>query len=135
MLKLEAFDLSDKGDATPYFRRQMSILHKVTAKPGIRVDAILGEFSKDEIEIPYPALGEVLVEALAEESCPDGVFSDRRWQGNCDRKRPSKIGRFQEGIATRGACSAEHVTQSQEAPESPCARQTRTEILKQGNLR
>ena len=67
MLKLEAFDLSDKGDSTPYFRRQMSILNKVSAKQGIPAAKILGEFSKDEIEIPYPALNEVLVEALNEE--------------------------------------------------------------------
>jgi hypothetical protein len=67
MLKLEVFDLSDKGDSTPYFRRQMSILNKVLAKQGIPAEKILGEFSKDEIEIPYPALNDVLVEALNEE--------------------------------------------------------------------
>jgi len=67
MLKLEVTDLSDKGDSVPYFRRQMSILDKVRAKPGIPAGNILGEFSKDEIEIPYPALNDVLVEALNEE--------------------------------------------------------------------
>jgi len=67
MLKLEVFDLSDKGDSTPYFRRQMSILSKVLAKHGIPAEKILREFSKDEIEIPYPALNDVLVEALNEE--------------------------------------------------------------------
>ena len=67
VLKLEVIDLSDKGDAVPYFRRQMSILHKVAAKPGISTDKILDEFTKDEIEIPYPALNQVLIEALNEE--------------------------------------------------------------------
>ena len=66
-MKIEAFDLSDKGDATPYFRRQMSILKKVLSKPGIEVDKILGEFSMDEINIPYPALSPIMVEVLCEE--------------------------------------------------------------------
>ena len=110
MLKIEAFDLSDKGDATPYFRRQMSILNKVSAKPGIQVDRILGEFSKDEIEIPYPALGKVMVEALAEELALIGYLVIADGKATVTESRPGKIGRFQEGIAARGTCSAEHVT-------------------------
>jgi ribosomal protein S19E (S16A) len=45
----------------------MSILHKVLPKPGIEVDRILEEFSKDEIEIPYPALHPLMVRILSEE--------------------------------------------------------------------
>ena len=66
-MRLQAFDLSDKGDSIPYFRREMSILHKVLAKPGIAVNKLLAEFSKDEIEIPYPALGEVIIDMFCEE--------------------------------------------------------------------
>jgi len=67
LMRLEAFDLSDDGYDTPYFRRQMMILNKILPKPGIAVDAIINEFSKDEIENIYPALSPVLIEALREE--------------------------------------------------------------------
>ena len=67
LMRLEAFDLSEEGYDTPYFRRQMMILNKVLARPGIAVDAIIDEFSKDEIENIYPALSPVLIEALREE--------------------------------------------------------------------
>ena len=53
-IKLEAFDLSDKGRNIPYFRRQMVILHKVQQKPGIKVDKILGEFTREQIEGDLP---------------------------------------------------------------------------------
>jgi uncharacterized repeat protein (TIGR04076 family) len=66
-VKLEAFDLSDKGRNIPYFRRQMVILHKILNKPGIKVDKILGKFSKDQIEGIYPALSQIMVQALVEE--------------------------------------------------------------------
>jgi len=67
LMKLEAFDLSDQGYDTPYFRRQMMVLHKVMQKSGIAAEAILDEFSKAEIENIYPALSPVLLVALREE--------------------------------------------------------------------
>lgn len=67
LMKIEAFDLSENGYDTPYFRRQMMILGRVIPKPGIAVDSIIDEFTKDEIENIYPALSPVLVEALREE--------------------------------------------------------------------
>ena len=67
LMRLEAFDLSDGGYDTPYFRRQMTILNKVLPKPGIAIDAIINEFTRDEIEKIYPALSPVLMEALREE--------------------------------------------------------------------
>lgn len=67
LMRLEAIDLSSQGYDTPYFRRQMMILNKVLAKPGIDIDAIINEFSNDEIENIYPALSPVLMEALREE--------------------------------------------------------------------
>jgi len=67
LMRLEACDLSDQGYDTPYFRRQMMILHKVMPKQGIAVDAIIDEFSKEEIENIYPALSPVLMVALWEE--------------------------------------------------------------------
>jgi len=67
VVKIEAFDLSDKGRNIPYFRREMVILGKLLKKPGIRADNLLNEFSKKQIEGIYPALSQVMVEALLEE--------------------------------------------------------------------
>jgi uncharacterized repeat protein (TIGR04076 family) len=66
-VKLEAFDLSDKGRNIPYFRRAMVILDKVSRKPGIKADKILSEFRKEQIEGIYPALSNIMVQVLAEE--------------------------------------------------------------------
>ena len=55
MMKIEAFDLAEKGDSTPYFRREMSILHKVLPKPGIKMSQILKEFAPDQIKEIYPS--------------------------------------------------------------------------------
>lgn len=66
-MKIEAFDLADKGDSITYFRRQMCILDKVLAKPEIQVDAILNEFAREQIEEIYPALSPILVRILSEE--------------------------------------------------------------------
>ncbi len=67
MMRLEAFDLADKGDSVTYFRREMSILNKVLPKPGIEVRRILNEFTREEIEDIYPALSPILVQVLCEE--------------------------------------------------------------------
>ena len=66
-MKIEAFDLAEKGDSVTYFRREMSILDKVLAKPGIRLDRILNEFTRQQIEEIYPALSPILIQVLAEE--------------------------------------------------------------------
>jgi uncharacterized repeat protein (TIGR04076 family) len=67
LFKIEAFDLSEKGHDTPYFRREMVILHRVQAKGSLPIDKILGEFSKQEQEDIYPALSQLLVNRLVEE--------------------------------------------------------------------
>jgi uncharacterized repeat protein (TIGR04076 family) len=67
MARIEAFDLADKGDSITYFRREMSILHKVLPKPGIKVDRILGEFTREQIEDIYPALSPIMIRILCEE--------------------------------------------------------------------
>ena len=65
--KVEAFDLADRGDSLPYFRRAMAILSKVQPKPGITMDRILNEFTGDEINGIYPALGQNIIAALVGE--------------------------------------------------------------------
>ena len=46
LVKLEAFDLSEKGYDTPYFRRQMAILTKLAARDGVESNKILDTFTK-----------------------------------------------------------------------------------------
>jgi uncharacterized repeat protein (TIGR04076 family) len=65
--KVEAFDLADRGDSLPYYRRAMSILNKVQTKPGIAMNRILDEFSRDEIINIYPVLGQNIIAALVGE--------------------------------------------------------------------
>jgi ribosomal protein S19E (S16A) len=65
--KVEAFDLADKGDSLPYYRRAMSILNVVQKKPGIAMDKILGKFTQKEIRGVYPALGQKIIAALVGE--------------------------------------------------------------------
>ena len=47
-MELEAFDLVDFGDGLPYTRRTLSILNKISKKPGIAVDKIIKEFDDQE---------------------------------------------------------------------------------------
>lgn len=65
--EVEAFDLADKGDGLPYFRRAMSILHKVLPKPGIAMKNIIDEFTSDERDNIYPSLGQNMVAILVGE--------------------------------------------------------------------
>ena len=65
--KVEAFDLADRGDALPYYRRAMSILNKVSKKPGIAINKIRNEFTKDEIDNIYPTLGQKVTAILVGE--------------------------------------------------------------------
>ncbi len=67
VVRLEAFDLSDKGRNLPFFRREMTILDKILRNPGIAANKILDEFTKQQIEGIYPALSQVMVESLLEE--------------------------------------------------------------------
>ncbi len=66
-MKIEAFDLAEKGDSITYFRRTMSILEKVLAKPEIEISKIINEFTEEQIEEIYPALSPILIQILAEE--------------------------------------------------------------------
>ena len=65
--KFEAFDLADRGDAIPYFRKQMLILDQVSRKPGIPADRIMSELPKKHVDEIYPGLNPVLLEVLFEE--------------------------------------------------------------------
>ncbi len=64
---IEAFDLADTALSIPYYRRQMGLLEKILAKPGIALDRILKEYTKKEIEEVYPAMTRQLMLPLLEE--------------------------------------------------------------------
>ncbi len=67
VLALEAFDLSEKGFDTPYFRRQMAILAKLARSGPVQAEAIIGLFTRQEAEEIYPPLSPVMVAMLVEE--------------------------------------------------------------------
>lgn len=64
VLKLEAFDIADLGDAIPYFRKQMLMLDIVRRHPGIEVDRIRDEFPKKQIEEVYPLAVPLMLSGL-----------------------------------------------------------------------
>lgn len=64
---LEAFDLSEKGFDTPFFRRQMTILDKAFKNQGIKTENILDTFSRKSREEIYPALSPEIMLPLIEE--------------------------------------------------------------------
>jgi len=66
-LQVEAYDLADRGDALPYYRRAMSILAKVADHPGTHVKDITGLFTKEEIEGVYPYLAQKIIAVLVGE--------------------------------------------------------------------
>ncbi len=99
VMKIEAFDLSDKGDATPYFRREMTILKKVLSKPEIRVDKILKEFTKKEVEEIYPALSPVMVQCLVEELELIGFLSIENGKAAVTGKGVKKLNAFKKSLS------------------------------------
>jgi uncharacterized repeat protein (TIGR04076 family) len=97
-IKLEAFDLSDRGRNIPYFRRQMVILQKILNRPGIAADKILGEFTRKEIEGIYPALGKVMVQLLVEELELTGYLAVRGGKAAVTAKGKKKLADFKAGL-------------------------------------
>ena len=65
--KLEAFDLAERGDALPYYRRSMTILSKICGKPGVAMDRIINEFTRDERDNIYPSLGQRMIAVIVGE--------------------------------------------------------------------
>lgn len=98
VFRLEAFDLSEKGYDTPYFRRQMAILAKLLSHGPTPKDGILRLFTKQEIEEIYPALGTVATRLLTEElELLDYV---RTVEGLCSitPKGETKLEAFKDGL-------------------------------------
>ncbi|MBN1190213.1 MAG: hypothetical protein JXA46_10705 [Dehalococcoidales bacterium] len=62
----EAVDISDSAYAQPFYRREIAVLDKVIAEPGIRTDKILDKFSQSEKQEISPPLTPVLLKVLLE---------------------------------------------------------------------
>ena len=100
LFNLEAFDLSEKGHDMPYFRRTMVILHKALKKGGtLKLDKIIDEFGKEEIEIVYPALGPRLVSRLVEELELLGYVVTDGTNATVTDKGKKKLDTFKSGLA------------------------------------
>ena len=99
LLKLEAFDLSDNGYDIPFFRRQMAILGKVLPKQGIAVDRILNEFSKEQIEGIYPALGQIFLQILVEELELMGYLEIKNGKASVTEKGKAKLEDFKASLS------------------------------------
>jgi uncharacterized repeat protein (TIGR04076 family) len=99
VMKVKAFDLSDKGYDVPFFRREMAILSKVSNKQSIQVDKILNEFSGNEIEGIYPALSQILLETLIEELGIMGYLEIINGKASVTEKGQKKIEDFRESLS------------------------------------
>ena len=100
VLKLEAFDLSDKGFDVPFYRRQMMILSKVLPKQGIKVDKILNEFSEEQIEGIYPALSQIMVQVLVEELELMSYLEIKNGRASVTKKGEAKLKDFKASLST-----------------------------------
>jgi uncharacterized repeat protein (TIGR04076 family) len=98
-VKIEAFDLSDTGRNIPFFRRDMTILDKVQRKPGIEVEKILGEFTKEQIEDIYPALSQIMVKVLLEEMELMGYVETRDGKAFPTARTGGKLKAFTDSLS------------------------------------
>jgi len=101
VLKLEAFDLSEKGYDTTFFRRQMSILNKVLQKPGINVDKILNEFPKKQRMEISPPLSPILVQCLVEELELMAYLKIQDGKASITNKGKTKLKAFKNSISAK----------------------------------
>jgi len=97
-MKVEAFDLADKGDSVTYFRREMSILHKALPKLDIKVADILKEFTREEIEEIYPALSPILIQVLSEELELMGYLEIKKGRASVTEKGEAKLKAFKKSL-------------------------------------
>jgi hypothetical protein len=64
---VEPAGLAKIGEAEPFYRREMSMLEKIKAQPGLTVTEILSKFSEDELKRQFPQLHPTLAQILLEE--------------------------------------------------------------------
>jgi uncharacterized repeat protein (TIGR04076 family) len=96
--KFEASDLMDKGDAIPYFRKQMVILDHVVRNPGIAVDGIMASLPKVHVEEIYPGLYPALFDVLFEELEAIGFLATRNDRAFATKKGELRLNSFKADI-------------------------------------
>jgi uncharacterized repeat protein (TIGR04076 family) len=98
VVKLEAFDLSEKGFDTPFFRRQMAMLLKLQTKGNLQADGILATFTKSQIEDIYPPLSAILAQMLLEELALMGYVAIQDGTASITAKGNDKLRDFQSHL-------------------------------------
>jgi uncharacterized repeat protein (TIGR04076 family) len=74
---VEPFDLADVGDSLPYYRREMAILEKLKAKPGLTPEEVLAEFTEWERDEIYPRLSPLNTKLFMDELATVGYIEYR----------------------------------------------------------
>jgi uncharacterized repeat protein (TIGR04076 family) len=110
LMRLEAFDISEKGYDTPYFRRQMAILKKLSAREGVAPDEILGTFTEEEVEGIYPPLGAQMVRVLTEELELIGYVETVDGVASITPKGEAKLETFKRGLPAEDLSAFEAYT-------------------------
>jgi uncharacterized repeat protein (TIGR04076 family) len=96
--KFEASDLMDKGDAIPYFRKEMVILEQILRNPGIKVNKILTSIPELHREEIYPGLYPALFEVLLEELEVINFIETRSGKAYATPKGERRLNDFKAGI-------------------------------------
>ena len=99
VLKIEAFDVADLGDAIPYFRKQMLMLDIVRRHPGIQVDKIRDEFPKKQLEEVYPLAAPVMLRGLIDELELVGHLEIRDGKAYQTKKGEKKLEDFKSSLS------------------------------------
>jgi uncharacterized repeat protein (TIGR04076 family) len=77
VFKIEPVDLATGGYFLGEYKRQMSILEKIKADPGLTIDDILGKYDDFERDVVYPKLSVPLVELMLDEMATVGYIEMR----------------------------------------------------------
>jgi hypothetical protein len=75
------------------------LLNKILRKPGVAVSKLMKEFTKDEIEIPYPALSRQLIEAMAEDMALVGLVEIEKGKITATERGAAKLVEFKKGLS------------------------------------
>jgi uncharacterized repeat protein (TIGR04076 family) len=73
----EPYDLADAGAVLPEYRRQMAILEKVKAEPGLTPEELLSRFTEWERDEIYPQLTLILTKLFMDEMAETGYIEYR----------------------------------------------------------
>lgn len=89
----EAYDLADVGDSIPYYRREMAILDKIKAKPGINAKEVLAGFTAWEKDEIYPPLTIINTQLFMDELASVGYIEYRDGKAYPKTRSKGKISR------------------------------------------